>query len=611
MSELAGSGLSPVAPVKARHRTPVPHAVRASAAPRVESASPTTSIQKVLVAMATCLLLALLLNARAVVHDTEGMPDGLARTVLLAIGQRALSIAEATHLTWPRDLLDAALGHSAQPAVPPLLATGPLASPSPRAVAAPSTASPTVSAAPSATPRPAPTHAAAQPATARPTAVPPTQPPATPVATWQPPAVLPARRPTAIPVTPTAIPAAPTRPPGVVRPTATPIIHRPAPGHPTTRPASTRPTVPPTTRPTALPTTRPTPKPPPPAPGPPLWQPSVAHPLRLLVTGDSLPGYLGPVLVNEAAAVGPVIGFVDVHDGTGLTRPDFVDWSLLAHGQVVADHPDAVVVWIGGNDFQNMTLPNGAFFTAGTPAWTREYQRRAEICLRIWLQSARRVYWLSMPPARNSAWAHDYAQINVAIQRAAARLPGTEYVDILGPITNHGRYADYVYDGHGQPVLVRESDGVHVNIAGSTLVAHELLRLLEREWRLGQKPAPTPPAQHARPALPLAHHTQPTARVLLTDAPEVGHPEHIFHMGMPRLYCWVRNSTLPPGAAPLRVSWVKDQSGAVIASAVLPRAPGAYSVASNDTVDQTPGTYRCDIFAGGRLAGFARFTVIP
>lgn len=212
--------------------------------------------------------------------------------------------------------------------------------------------------------------------------------------------------------------------------------------------------------------------------------PTAANPLRLLVTGDSLSGYLGPELIDEASRVGPVRGFVDTHDGTGLTRPDFVDWSVVARQQVVADNPDAVIVLMGGNDFQNMTLPGGQFFAAGTPRWTREYQRRAAICMRIWSgNGTRRVYWLSMPPARDPTWAHDDAQINIALQRAAARVPGAAYVNILGPITNQGQYADFV-SINGQPTLIREPDGVHLNIEGSTLVAHEVLPVLVHDWRL-------------------------------------------------------------------------------------------------------------------------------
>jgi hypothetical protein len=202
--------------------------------------------------------------------------------------------------------------------------------------------------------------------------------------------------------------------------------------------------------------------------GPPLPPITPRRPLHLLVTGDSLPGYLGPELVNTLSAL-PVQASVDIHDGTGLTRPDFVDWAALAQQQVATYAPDAVVVWMGGNDFQNMTLSDGTVLQAGTPAWTREYQRRAQICLHLWRRSARRVYWLAMPPTRDPGWAYDDAQIDTALRRATAAVPGAQYLDILGPVTDHGRYTDYVFQ-HGAPVLIREPDGVHLNAAGSAIV---------------------------------------------------------------------------------------------------------------------------------------------
>jgi hypothetical protein len=220
----------------------------------------------------------------------------------------------------------------------------------------------------------------------------------------------------------------------------------------------------------------------------PLRRLTPAAPLRLLVTGDSLTEFLGPQLIQDAAQTGPVKGWVDTHYGTGLARPDFVDWSMVARQQVTTYHPEAVVVLMGGNDFQNMTLPNGAFFRAATPAWTREYQRRAAICLRVWRQGGvRRVYWLSIPPARDRAWAYADSRINVALRRAAKEVPGTEFLNILGPITDHGLYTDYV-NRNGQPVLVRTPDGVHLTTAGAAIVAGQIINVLKHEWGLGARP---------------------------------------------------------------------------------------------------------------------------
>src|SRR6266498_1353761 len=93
---------------------------------------------------------------------------------------------------------------------------------------------------------------------------------------------------------------------------------------------------------------------------------------RLLVTGDSLVGYLGPQLANSLAGTGVVDTQVDVHNGTGLTRPFFVDWASLAAQQVQRYRPDATVVMLGANDDIGMPLPSGHVAEEGSPRWAVE-----------------------------------------------------------------------------------------------------------------------------------------------------------------------------------------------------------------------------------------------
>jgi hypothetical protein len=103
--------------------------------------------------------------------------------------------------------------------------------------------------------------------------------------------------------------------------------------------------------------------------------------------------------------------------------------------------------------------------------------------MRIWTQGGKkRVYWLSIPPARDAAWARADADMNLALRRAAAQVPGARYLNILGPVTDHGRYADFVTEHNGQTVLVRTADGVHLTQEGSAIVADEVLRVLRRAW---------------------------------------------------------------------------------------------------------------------------------
>lgn len=236
-----------------------------------------------------------------------------------------------------------------------------------------------------------------------------------------------------------------------------------------------------------------------------LTPPTKANPLRLLVTGDSLTEFMGPQLDDMAARLGPVTAWADTHYGTGLVRPDFVDWSLVARQQVATYHPEAVVMLLGGNDFQNMVVAGGKILAAASPAWTREYARRAEVVMQTWMAGgARRVYWLSLPPARSEAWSRNNAQINLAIKEAVSRVPGAEFVNIVGPLTNGGTYADFVMHD-GQETLVREPDGIHLNEMGSQIAAGEVLRVLNREWHIAQLPAPG--ARHrARPKRVSARH---------------------------------------------------------------------------------------------------------
>ncbi|MGH2391852.1 MAG: DUF459 domain-containing protein, partial [Chloroflexota bacterium] len=384
--------------------------------------SPTTSIQKVLASLAIGITLATLLGANGIVHAGKGMDDGPARTVTLSVGNVALTLANDLHVSWPWDRAETALGRTSQPAVPPLLAMGTdFGSPTPEGAASPTppsrhgvpalvparTATPSATRTATATPRPSPEETSRRGPSSGPTFYPRGH-AGTKSPTPHPTHSAPKHTPTAVPTSMAPgvypgsshggiTPAKPTK-------TATPKPRK----HRVSDSAGRKTKTPPTPQITKTPI-------------PQLRPLTASTPLRLLVTGDSLTGYLGPILVNEAAAAGPVKGYVDTHNGTGLTRPDFVDWSLVAQQQVADDDPDAVVVMMGGNDFQNMTLPNGAFFEAGTPAWTKEYQRRAEICMRIWTQGGkRRVYWLSMPPARNTTWAYDDRQINIALKRAAA-----------------------------------------------------------------------------------------------------------------------------------------------------------------------------------------------
>jgi hypothetical protein len=218
---------------------------------------------------------------------------------------------------------------------------------------------------------------------------------------------------------------------------------------------------------------------------------SKAHPLRIMVTGDSLPQYMVGQIQDLASSEGPVVSPAGSYqhttfEGTGLWDPDTFAWDVQAQSETRAYHPQAVIMLMGGNDFENMVLGN-RLFMAGTPSWTAEYQRRAEIVMHTFMNNGvKRLYWLSMPPSGDggAGYAHDYHQIDVALKRAAKQVIGVHYVNINPVVTYRGRYVDYK-KVDGVLTLIREPDGIHLNIAGSQLVSDAVVKVLKREWKFG------------------------------------------------------------------------------------------------------------------------------
>ena len=174
---------------------------------------------------------------------------------------------------------------------------------------------------------------------------------------------------------------------------------------------------------------------PPPKPAvAPLRVPTKAAPLKVLVAGDSMTEFLGPDLINQASAAGKATGNTVTKYGTGLVRPDFFDWSIFAQQLVNQQNPEAVVVMMGGNDGQGITLANGQVLPDGTDAWAKEYRRRVEVVMRIFSGNGkRRVYWIPMPVPRSPKLAVDYHLMDLAVADAAAVVPGVTDVNIVAP----------------------------------------------------------------------------------------------------------------------------------------------------------------------------------
>jgi hypothetical protein len=97
--------------------------------------------------------------------------------------------------------------------------------------------------------------------------------------------------------------------------------------------------------------------------------------------------------------------------------------------------------------------------------------------------SGARVYWLTVPAPREPARQRIERVVNAAVTVAAEPWrTSVHLIDSVPIFTPGGRYRDAMPVG-GRQTLVRESDGIHLNNAGSSVLATVVLAALSRDFR--------------------------------------------------------------------------------------------------------------------------------
>lgn len=214
-----------------------------------------------------------------------------------------------------------------------------------------------------------------------------------------------------------------------------------------------------------------------------LGEPQPKAPLQtLLVTGDSLSTPLDLELGQSLAPDGVEV-VRDPHLATGISRDDLVDWAQLSATQVADDEPDAVVIFIGANEGLPMPGPGGEDVSCCGPEWAAVWANRARQLMQNYAQGGgAKVYWLTVPTARDPDRAPITDAVNAAVYAAAAPIRADVRVLDMGAIfTPEDRFRNAI-DLDGRETIVREPDGIHLNDAGSALAAEEVEAALARDF---------------------------------------------------------------------------------------------------------------------------------
>jgi len=198
----------------------------------------------------------------------------------------------------------------------------------------------------------------------------------------------------------------------------------------------------------------------------------------VLVVGDFIGGSLGDGLITAFEATPGIRVERRTNGSSGMVRDDYYDWPAALPGLIAETNPTLVVVSMGANDRQQMTVAgNSEKFRS--EAWTKEYEARIAALAR---EGGRPLLWMGMPPFQSSALTADMTTLNT-LYRAGVEKAGGEFVDIWdGFVDEDGKFVISGSDINGQQVRLRGSDGINFTKAGKRKLAFyvekEIRRLL-------------------------------------------------------------------------------------------------------------------------------------
>jgi hypothetical protein len=213
-------------------------------------------------------------------------------------------------------------------------------------------------------------------------------------------------------------------------------------------------------------------------------KPAPAPPLRtVLVTGDSMVQGLDAKVARAFASASSKVSVIrDAHIGTAISQPDILDWGSESLTQVHKDKPQAVVMFLGANEGFPISARGSQLKCCGL-AWTTAYANRVRQMMNTYRQAGTaRVYWLELPAPESPARQQISRAVNAAIVVAAEPYRAqVRVIDLASIFTPGGRYRASMLVG-GQPTIVRQADGVHLNDAGASVALPVVLGALRNDF---------------------------------------------------------------------------------------------------------------------------------
>ncbi len=238
-------------------------------------------------------------------------------------------------------------------------------------------------------------------------------------------------------------------------------------------------------------------------PAPAEAEPIAPAPRRVLLVGaSSIQTDLGRALERHLEVFEGVEVLRHGRHSTGMARPDYFDWNARALELNADFRPDLVVAQFGGNDGQGLTDRDTGRAVAPffTDAWDAEYGTRLEAFVDLFADDGVPVVILGMPAMRNAYHQSKMARINT-VTRAACERAGAYFVDTFAMTADAEGNPLARAEVDGRTRIVHASDGMHLSLYGSDMVAAGIVDALGG-WFTFTRPAAAVAGGVAAAAMP-------------------------------------------------------------------------------------------------------------
>jgi uncharacterized protein len=203
-----------------------------------------------------------------------------------------------------------------------------------------------------------------------------------------------------------------------------------------------------------------------------------AHPVghcTVLEIGDSLGNDLGWGITRHLAATSGLNLVQMDKSSTGLANSWFYDWPVQLNAFLQQYHPQLLLVFLGGNDEQGMTI-DGSAVPFGETAWEKAYLGYVREIVTEATKAGAYVMWIGMPIMQQPTYGQGMTILNSLFEQGVTSEANATFVPTWSLFSNPQGQFQTQAAVNGAETTLREPDGIHLSFSGEDVLATYVIR---------------------------------------------------------------------------------------------------------------------------------------